>query len=166
MMAVNVEKGKVETPVRISNSNEDVQTKAPTNRNNEKNSKKNGSNKKNDTSQDQTDLTNRPATPIVYESNDIEQPVVQTVAKSENRRSRRINKQKQSADPKTSQTGQTQDANQAQNSETIQAQDSEQAINTPPVVTDDGKPNIPLNATKQAAIISQPPNNENISSNA
>ena len=28
------------------------------------------------------------------------------------------------------------------------------------------KPNIPLNATKQAAIINQPPNNENISSNA
>ena len=108
MMAVNVEKGKVETPVRISNSNEDVQTKAPKNRNNEKNSKKNGSNKKNDTNQDQTDLTNRPATPIVYESIDIEQPVVQTVAKRENRRSRRINKQKQSADPKTSQTGQTQ----------------------------------------------------------
>ena len=34
------------------------------------------------------------------------------------------------------------------------------------MVTDDGKPNIPLNATKQAAIINQPPNNENISSNA
>ena len=101
-----------------------------------------------------------------YKSIDIEQPVVQTVAKRENIRSRRINKQKQSADPKTSQTGQTRDANQAQNSETIQAFDSEQAINTPPVVTDDGKPNIPLNATKQAAIISQPPNNENISSNA
>ena len=139
VMAVNVEKGKVETPVRISNSNKDVQTKAPKNRNNGKNSKKNDSNKKNDTNQDQTDVVNRPATPIVYESIDIEKPVVQTATKRENRRSRRINKQKQSPDPKTIQT---QDANQAQNSETIQAQDSEQTINTPPMVIDDGKPNL------------------------
>ena len=78
-------------------------------------------------------------------------------------RSRRIDKQKQSAEPKTSQT---RDANQAQSSETIKVQDSAQAINTPPVVIDDGKPNIPLNVTKQAAIISQPPNDDNISSKA
>ena len=162
VMADNVEKGKFETPVCISNSNEDVQTKAPKNRNNGKNSKKNDSNEKNDTNQDQTDLANRHATPIVYASIDVEKPVVQTVAKKENRRSRRLNKQKQSAEPKISQT---QDANQAQNnSETIQVPDSDQAsINAPPVVTDDGKPKIPMNATKQAA--SQPPNNDNISSN-
>ena len=163
VMAVSVEKDKFEAPMRIRISKEDVQTKTPkiTN-NNGKNSKKNDSNKKNYTNQDQTDLASRPTTPIVYESIDIEKPVVQTVAKRENRRSRRINKQKQSGDPKISQT---QDANQAQNSETIQVPDSEQAINTPPVVLDDGKPNIPMNATKQAAIISRPPNNDNISSN-
>ena len=166
VMAVSVEKDKFEIPMRISNSNdstkEDVQTKAPENSNNGKNSKKNGSNKKNDTNQEQTDLANRPATPIVYESIDIERPVVQTVAKRENRPSRRINKQKQSTEPKISQK---QDGNQAQNSETIQVPDREQATNTPPVVIEDGKLNIPTNATKQAATISRPPNSDNISSN-
>ena len=100
-----------------------------------------------------------PATPIVYESIEIERPVVQADAKRENRRSRRINKQKQNAEPKITQQ---QDSNQAQNSKMIQVPDSEQGINTSPVAVDDGKQNIPENTTKQVAT-SGPPNNYNSS---
>ena len=88
-----------------------------------------------------------PVTPIVYESIEIERPV-QTNTKRENRRSRRINKQKQNTEPKITQQ---QDTNQAQNSKMIQVPDSEQAINTPPVVIEDGKHNIPENTANQVA---------------
>ena len=86
----------------ISNSNgstkESVQTEFPKNRNNVKNRNKNDCNKNNDTNQDPTELADKPTTPIVYESIDIEEPVVQMVAKRDTRRSRRTNKQKQNAE--------------------------------------------------------------------